>query len=58
MPLVSGKSRAAVGKNIAELMSSYHRKGKIGSSRPKSAKKAHRQATAIALQKAGMSNRY
>jgi hypothetical protein len=51
MPLAAGKSRAVIGKNVAELMSSYHRKGAIGTSRPKSAKKARTQAIAIALRK-------
>ena len=51
MPLKSGKSN--VSSNIKELMGAYKKTGKIGSSKPKSAKKAQKQAIAIALSKAG-----
>lgn len=55
MPLKSGKSKATVGKNIKELMHTYKKKGKIGTSKPKSEKAAQKQAVAIALSKAGKS---
>jgi hypothetical protein len=58
MPLMSGRSRGVVSKNISELVGSYKRKGKIGFSRPKNAAAARRQATAIALKKAGRSKFY
>jgi len=55
MPLKSGKSQ--VGKNIKELEHSYKKTGKIGTSKPKSKKAAHKQAIAIALNKAGKSKK-
>ena len=57
MPLKSGKgkSQETVGKNIKELEHSYKKTGKIGTSKPKSKKAAHKQAIAIALSKAGKS---
>jgi len=54
MPLKSGKSQKTVGKNVSELMKSYKKTGKIGTSKPKSKKKAQKQAVAIALSKAGI----
>lgn len=54
MPLKSGKSQKTVGKNVSELMKSYKKKGKIGTSKPKSKKAAQKQAVAIALSKAGI----
>jgi hypothetical protein len=53
MPLKKGTSKAAVSGNIKELMSSYKKKSKIGASKPKTKKKAQKQAVAIALSKAG-----
>lgn len=53
MPLKPGKSN--VGKNVKELMKSYKKKGKIGTSKPESKKAAQKQAVAIALNKAGES---
>jgi hypothetical protein len=53
MPLEKGSSKKAISKNISELMRTYKKKGKIGTSKPKSKKKAQKQAVAIALNKAG-----
>jgi flavin-binding protein dodecin len=50
MPLKSGKQN--IGTNIAELMKTYKKKGKIGSSKPQNKSKALKQAIAIALSKA------
>ena len=55
MPLKSGKSQKVVGKNVSELMKSYKKTGKIGTSKPKSKKAAQKQAVAIALSKADLS---
>lgn len=55
MPLKKGKSQETVGKNIKELEHSYKKTGKIGTSKPKSKKAAHKQAVAIALNMAGKS---
>jgi hypothetical protein len=49
MPLSKGKSKKTIGKNVKELMKSYKKKGKIGTSKPKTKKKAQKQAVAIAL---------
>lgn len=57
MPLKSGKSKKVVSENISEVMASYKKKGKIGTSRPKSKAKAQKQAVAIALTKAGLSKK-
>ena len=54
MPLKSGKSQKTVSKNVSELMKSFKKKGKIGTSKPKSKKAAQKQAVAIALSKAGI----
>lgn len=55
MPLDKGKSKKTISKNIGEVMSSYKKTGKIGTSKPSSAKKAQKQAIAIALSTAGKS---
>jgi hypothetical protein len=57
MPLKSGKSKKVVSENISEVMRSYKKKGKIGTSRPKGKAKAQKQAVAIALSKAGLSKK-
>lgn len=57
MPLKKGRSKKTIGKNIGKLIREYKSKGRIGSSRPKSARKARRQAVAIAFAKAGKSRR-
>ena len=53
MPLKKGTSKKTVSSNIKEIMGSYKKKGKIGTSKPKSKKKAQKQAVAIALSTAG-----
>jgi len=55
MPLKKGKTDKIIGDNISELMGSYKKKGKIGTSKPPSKKKAQEQAVAIALNQAGKS---
>ena len=57
MPLKRGKSQKVVSSNIGEMVGSYKKTGKIGTSKPESKKKAIAQATAIALSKAGKSNK-
>lgn len=53
MPLKPGKSDKVVSENISEMVGSYGKTGKIGTSKPESKAKAIKQATAIALAKAG-----
>ena len=53
MPLAKGKSNKTVSKNIQTLVDDYQKSGRIGTSKPASKKAAVKQATAIALQKAG-----
>ena len=55
MPLRKGNSRATVSHNIEEMVDSWKENGKIGTSRPRSKKKAVKQAVAISLKKAGKS---
>lgn len=50
MPLLKGKSN--ISRNIGELVGTYKTTGKIGTSKPTSKKKAIKQATAIAYDKA------
>lgn len=57
MPLSKGKSNKAVSKNIQTMVDDYQRSGKIGSSKPASKAAAIKQATAIALSKAGRSKK-
>jgi hypothetical protein len=52
MPLKKGKSKETISKNIKSEMGKYKKTGKIGTSKPKTKKKAQKQATAIALSKA------
>lgn len=49
MPLSQGSSKKTVVENIRELMHSFRRTGKIGTSHPKNKGKADKQAVAIAL---------
>ncbi len=56
MPLKKGSSRNTVSSNIKTLVHEYENKGRIGTSKPASKKKAIKQAVAIALDKAGESN--
>ena len=55
MPLNKGKSKAAVGGNIKLLVDEWKQSGAIGSSHPKTKKKAIKQAVVIALTTAGKS---
>jgi hypothetical protein len=57
MPLKTGKSQKAVSSNIKELMHTFKKKGKIGTSKPANKDKARKQAIAIALSKAGKSKK-
>jgi len=52
MPLKKGKSKETISKNIKNEMGKYKKTGKIGTSKPKTKKKAQKQAVAIALSKA------
>ena len=50
MPL---NPNASMGENISEIMRSFARKGKIGTSTPKNKSAAQKQAIAIAYREAG-----
>lgn len=58
MPLKTGKSNKTVSANIKTLVDDYKRSGKIGTSKPASKAAAIKQATAIALSKAGRAKKY
>lgn len=47
MPLKKGKSKKVRQENIKEIMRSYEKTGKIGTSKPANKKKAIKQAVAI-----------
>ena len=49
MPLKKGSSQKTIGGNISEMVKSFKKTGKIGTSRPESKGKAAKQAVAIAL---------
>lgn len=49
MPLIKSKSKEAFAKNVAELIRSYKKSGRIGTSEPGSMEKARKQALAIAF---------
>lgn len=49
MPLQKGTSQQTFGSNVSELMHSYKKKGRIGTSHPKSTEEARKQALAIAF---------
>ena len=51
MPLQAGKSKRSFVANIKELMHSFKRTGKIGTSTPSSPGKANKQAVAEAFSK-------
>jgi hypothetical protein len=57
MPLKRGKTNKVVGDNVSEMMDSYKKTGKLGTSKPKSGRAAQKQAVAIALSKAGKSRK-
>lgn len=52
MPLKKGKSKKVISANIEELLHNYKENGTIGTSHPRSMKKAQKQAVAIAFEKA------
>jgi len=52
MPLKNGKSKKVISSNVNELLHKYKKKGTIGTSHPKSMKRAREQAIAIAYSKA------
>ena len=56
MPLLSGKSTKTFHSNIKEVLSSYKRRGQIGTSKPAKMTDAIKQAVAIAYKKKGESN--
>ncbi len=53
MPLQEGKSNQAFNANVSELVNSWRKHMKIGTSHPKSFNKARKQALAIAFSKQG-----
>ena len=53
MPLKRGSSQKTIGSNIGEMVRSFKKKGKIGTSKPSSVGAATKQAAAIAYEKAG-----
>jgi len=55
MPLTKGKSQAAVKKNVETMVHEWEKDGAIGTSHPKTKKKAIQQAVAISLKRAGKS---
>jgi hypothetical protein len=57
MPLKKGSSRKVIGENIGEMVRSYKKTGKLGTSAPKSIKQASKQAAAIAYGTAGKSRK-
>lgn len=57
MPLKRGSSQQTISANVKKLVHEYDDDGTIGTSHPKSRKKAVKQAVAIALSKAGKSRR-
>lgn len=57
MPLKKGSSQKTISGNISEMVRSYKKSGKLGTSKPSSVAKAQKQAVAIALSKAGKSRK-
>lgn len=55
MPLKKGTSSTVVSNNIKTLVNEWEKKGSIGTSHPKTKKKAVKQAVAISMKKAGKS---
>lgn len=55
MPLKKGSSQKTISGNIGELVRTFKKSGKIGTSKPKSKDAAVKQAAAIAYSKAGKS---
>jgi len=52
MPIKKGKNRKTVRHNIDEIVQDWERDGTIGTSKPKTKKKARKQGRAVALKKA------
>jgi hypothetical protein len=52
---MKGKGAKTISKNIGEMVRGFKESGKIGTSKPASVRKAVKQASAIALSKAGKS---
>jgi len=57
MPLKKGSGRSTVSSNIKTLVDEWQEDGAIGTSHPRTKKKAIKQAVAIALAKAGKSRK-
>lgn len=57
MPLKKGSSQKTISGNIGELVRTFKKSGKIGTSKPKSKEAAIKQATAIAYSEAGKSRK-
>lgn len=55
MGLKKGSSRDTISGNVKKLVHEWEDEGTIGNSRPRSKKKAIKQAVAISLKKAGKS---
>lgn len=53
MPLRKGSSQSVVSNNIKLLVDEWKKDGSIGTSHPRTKKKAIKQAVAISLAKAG-----
>lgn len=53
MPLKKGKSKKTISQNIAEMMDSYAKTGKIGNIKPRNRRHAMQIANAAAHTKAG-----
>ena len=56
MPLMEGTSKKVISQNIAEIMRSFNRTGKIGTNKPKNTEDALKMAQAIAFGKARQRN--
>lgn len=57
MPLKKGSSKKTIQSNVKELVKTYEKKGKIGTSKPANKEKAIKQSVAIAYAKAGKSRK-
>ena len=57
MPLKRGKTQKIISSNIGEMIGSYRKTGKIGTSSPKNRGEAIKQAAAIAYSTAGKSRK-
>jgi hypothetical protein len=55
MPASTGKKHDKVSANVEKIVHDWEQDGAIGSSHPKTKKKAVKQAVAISLKKAGKS---